>query len=114
MPGDRVERAELVHELLGGTAGQHHVQLREAVAGVGRARQLADLPVEGVESRLRLGGGLLGRGDLGLLPLQDDLGLVELLGDDLELVVGLGDELDGLLGGGRPVRVRCGGARAGR
>ena len=81
------------------------------VAGVGAARQLPDLPVEGVEPLLGLGGGLLRRRGGGLLPLQDDLGLVELLGDDLELVVGLGDELDGLLGGGRPVGVRGGGAR---
>ena len=77
---------------LGGPAGQHHVQPREAVAGVGRARQLADLPVEGVEPRLRLGGGLLGCRDSGLLRLERDLGLVELLGDDLQLMVGLGDD----------------------
>ena len=72
------------------------VEAGEAVAGVGRAGELPDLAVERVELRLGVGGGLVGGGDGGLLLLELDLGLVDLLGDDLELVAGVGDELGGL------------------
>ena len=51
-------------------------------------------------------------GDGGLLLLERDLGLVDLLGDDLQLVAGVGGELGGLLGAG-VARRRGGGAREG-
>ena len=104
MAGDRVEGAELVDELLSGIAGEHDVQAGEPVAGVGRAGQLPDLTVEGVQPGLGVGRGLVGARDGGLLLLELDLGLVDLLGDDLQLVAGVGDELGGLGGVGGVTR----------
>jgi len=95
----------------GRIAGQHDVQPGEALAGVRRPGDLADLAVEGVPLRLRVGRGLLGEGDGSLLLLQLDLGFVELLADDLQLVAGFGDELGGPSGVGHVTGIRGSTAR---
>ena len=82
-------------------AGEHHVEPGEArCVGVGRAGQLPDLPSSASSFDWACGGGLVGGGDGGLLLVELDLGLVDLLGDDLQLVAGVGDELGGLGGAG--------------
>ena len=113
VPGDRVERAHLVDELVGRVAGQQHVE-----PGERRWRR-----------RCRPSGPAAGSGR----PAPSSCawasaaawsavataaccwsswtsGLVDLLGDDLQLVAGVGDELGGLL---RPLVAgrRGGGAR---
>ena len=108
--GDRVERAQLVDELLGGVAGEQHVEAGAAVAGVGRRG-----PAAGSGRRERRAASGRRRRPARRLAtaaccsLEDDLGLVELLGDDLELVAGVGDELRGLGGVGRVTRGGGGG-----
>ena len=83
----------MVHEVLGRIAGQQDVQAREALAGVRGPGELADLVVEGVELRLRVGRGALRGRHGGGLTLEDYLRLVQLLRDDPELVVGFSNEL---------------------
>jgi hypothetical protein len=110
VPGDGVEGAELGDEVVDRLAGQQDVKLVEAVTGVGGAGQLADPAVQVVEALLGSRGVRLGALDRGSLPLEEDLGGVELLSDDLELVARLGDEGGGLLGSGGPAGIGRGGA----